>query len=648
MMDIENFLKNVKIRDLKKRITKSTRTEEVLFVSTETKKEKRKGKNKIILVEYGFLLNKKEGTLEYSGKTTYRKNPNTVNTVKGDGKKSSRPVGSYQTYYGYENIRDVYGITDADMEREKRFFGDKSDRSRFHEEIKEERSEKSAKRREEKRAEAYKEAMKGLREISDPMSDWLLDGMWEHKAVSIKGEDHAICTSCNKKIPLLKKRISTCPSCGKALKKCTVKYRYNMRKSQYAVIFQTAKDRVFVRFIKSSRYPYGDRFEYYGDERERFVITKDGILPWSSNNWSGEWSEGYGGGLMSSPFSGNGRVYMKNLHAACEKIKELRPETKYLPLEDMIKYLDGSTKRIGNLIQSLRMPSNEWLYKSGFYKLFKENLNDWSLNGLLVELGAKNLPDYLRIDRQTYRKLLPVKEDVTFGILSKARQFPKESAEAWKLMEKYPCDWESVLKCTTVHKAVRYLTENKQNPQTFSDYLAMSMEKGEMDRKNTAIVFPKHLVEEHDRLVEWHEAHEDEVKLLKLKKEAEAADKALERLGDSLNFTDEKMGLSVVTPKKGEEIINEGTNLHNCLKTSTYVKRISEGETNVVFIRKTTNLKKAFLAMEITNGKIVQALGFANTLPDESVLKFIKKYAAIKNLSVSNMNAYAIRVANMA
>lgn len=87
----------------------------------------------------------------------------------------------------------------------------------------------------------------------------------------------------------------------------------------------------------------------------------------------------------------------------------------------------------------------------------------------------------------------------------------------------------------------------------------------------------------------------------------------------------------VIAPKNPTELAAEGTKLHHCV--SSYIKRVAEGSTNIVFIRKVEEPDVPFFTVEIDNDNIIQQVhGFgnrnANTEPnmEEFVALWAKKH----------------------
>lgn len=95
----------------------------------------------------------------------------------------------------------------------------------------------------------------------------------------------------------------------------------------------------------------------------------------------------------------------------------------------------------------------------------------------------------------------------------------------------------------------------------------------------------------------------------------------------------------VVAPIKPSDLAKEGITLHHCVRS--YIDRVADGRTNIMFIRKADNLDEPFFTVEVSNnGTIEQVHGFANcnanTNPD--LVKFLSEWAKACKLQTHNYN----------
>jgi len=95
----------------------------------------------------------------------------------------------------------------------------------------------------------------------------------------------------------------------------------------------------------------------------------------------------------------------------------------------------------------------------------------------------------------------------------------------------------------------------------------------------------------------------------------------------------------VVAPKTSDDLANEGTRLHHCVRS--YIERVARGETNIMFIRKKEEPCEPFFTVEISNeGVIEQVHGFGNRNADTEpgMVAFIQKWVKKKSLKTHSMN----------
>ena len=95
----------------------------------------------------------------------------------------------------------------------------------------------------------------------------------------------------------------------------------------------------------------------------------------------------------------------------------------------------------------------------------------------------------------------------------------------------------------------------------------------------------------------------------------------------------------VIAPKLPADLAAEGITLHHCVKS--YIERVANGVTNIVFIREKDKIKDPFFTVEISNGgSIEQVHGFCNRNADTEpgLEDFVKEWAKEKKLKTTNFN----------
>lgn len=90
----------------------------------------------------------------------------------------------------------------------------------------------------------------------------------------------------------------------------------------------------------------------------------------------------------------------------------------------------------------------------------------------------------------------------------------------------------------------------------------------------------------------------------------------------------------MVAPKESDELAKEGAKLHHCVKS--FIDRVNEGKTNVLFLRDKELPEDSLVTVEITNdNRIVQVEGLMRRGPSILESKFLKNYAEVKGLTLA-------------
>ena len=86
------------------------------------------------------------------------------------------------------------------------------------------------------------------------------------------------------------------------------------------------------------------------------------------------------------------------------------------------------------------------------------------------------------------------------------------------------------------------------------------------------------------------------------------------------NFGDYK----IIYPEKVQDIKDEAINMNHCV--ASYIDKIIEGKTNVLFLRKKDSLDKSLVTLEVAGNKILQARRSFNFEPSSEEKSIIGKY----------------------
>ena len=165
----------------------------------------------------------------------------------------------------------------------------------------------------------------------------------------------------------------------------------------------------------------------------------------------------------------------------------------------------------------------------------------------------------------------------------------------------------------------------------YKDYLHMTSLmpdihfKPQFDVKNAA----EEITQMHDIVTQVYNAK-------KFEYQREAFAKAVGRVH---KYEYKNSDYSVVSPISPEDLANEGLKLCHCVKS--YINKVIEGKTNIMFIRKNTEPDESFFTVEISNGGTIEQIhGFRNrnldTEPD--LIPFVKEWVKAVKIKEGNFN----------
>ena len=281
----------------------------------------------------------------------------------------------------------------------------------------------------------------------------------------------------------------------------------------------------------------------------------------------------------------------------------------------------------------------EYLLRGRYFNIAKEVI-EWGIWREALEClnaQAETLHELLRLDKQRANRLRNMNGNVKtlLALQFEERTGQKISQENLAFIDKYKIDIE-VLQIQrtglTVNKAINFFRRQmglgnsyQHTRQTYSDYLDMAAEKG-MDLHDD-------IVRVNARMLEFHQRYVDEKNREKNKKRAEELNKKFKNIKknyennrEMYDFETEEYIFKVASCV--EEIIQEGQRLHHCVAASdTYFKRMDEGISFIVFMRKKSEPKKSYYTIEIKDTKILQAYAAYDRQPDyQSVKKELNKW----------------------
>lgn len=146
------------------------------------------------------------------------------------------------------------------------------------------------------------------------------------------------------------------------------------------------------------------------------------------------------------------------------------------------------------------------------------------------------------------------------------------------------------------------------------DYIRDGEELG-MDTRQAHVAFPADL----------HSAHEKTMRKVKLK-QSEATNRLIEARVAILEVFTYVDGQFLIRPAKSVlELFDEGKALNHCV--GGYADGYASGSRDLFVVRRTSDPNTPFCTVEVVKGKIVQARGYKNSIPDSKVSAFLKRFA---------------------
>ena len=397
------------------------------------------------------------------------------------------------------------------------------------------------------------------------------------------------------------------------------KYNLIMLQNKYAEnfsIFLTNGRELFVRcFHKYS----GKKVVI---ERQRYVFAKDGAVRYGESYDEKEkrWVWRIRRDFREPVFFVNNLGYHDERYRVLNTEAIASSDMKYFPIKNTSLFIEW-------LRLFCRHPNVEYLIKTGYKHLIREKCTGYWGNrnyletSCLINWKSNNLLKMLGLNRTEFN-LLQGNEERYENYMSWRRVYPKASPqEIMRLVRVMGAEQGTAASLTTytgktIFRITAYLEENNVTKWNYRDYLNQCRKLG-YDLHDTAICFPHNFNAMHTRLSEIIKYEENE------KKKQELISRLPERKKFEFLYND----LMLIQPKSMEEIIREGRILHHCV--GGYAERHAEGDTNIFFIRKSSDPETPYFTIEVSNEfHIRQCHGYKNDVngrPSE-IDRFVEQY----------------------
>jgi len=426
-----------------------------------------------------------------------------------------------------------------------------------------------------------------------------------------------------------------CPYCDKDIVcKSEGMSREKLVSLQWSVLVQKYKDEVVVRYFRHTK-------DFRKDYRNPAVCTKE----MHRTVHTSEGSEGYMWDSFKNTDEYRWCEYREKSYIRGYPSEMFVPRSTVLYRSNLEEVTAGTCMRYSaadifadNIAADLqnpwcmdlyfdeyrKIPYIEKFLKIGFYKMTKEILTEV----FVPEFQNKNsVVETLMIDRVKFKMLMNTK-DPSLTDLKILRYADKIREEDFiKLRDKYNYNkYIDLMNYTSLYKIEKYFTKNNFDRNSISDYFDYVKWLGELgyDMRNEFNLYPKVFKEAHDRKMEEYKIFIDRREREKRLRVSRIIEKMKTDRDNIPVFNMSYKGMFIRLPANADEIRKEGEQLHHCV--GTYVNRVANGETVILFIRKKDNPDKSWFTLE-WQGKIIQCRGKNNCSMTEEVREFTEIFS---------------------
>lgn len=451
------------------------------------------------------------------------------------------------------------------------------------------------------------------------------------------------CAHCGTEVPLDGKQRHNgrgkCPACGSRIWYKSKGRKSWMRDEKQVVYLQKTTDGFLMRYFGARKESglTGERYRSW----EVALGTYDGRYTWydyhmkSGYTGYGFWTDVKMGGMIG--WKTKGYLYTRNVRAVLKGTKFQyaplaeweRHERKELPIGEFLERFEGE-------------PFLEFFVKVGLFRLtweYVESCRQWGING-------NNPQGVLEINKQRINRL--ARMDGGIGMLEWLRYEEKAGIRiadvtlAW--LEEQDV---SVFGCGgileelgSVERMVNYMKKQEIRPREvagiWSDYLRMARAEG-LDTTDDIVRLPKDLKRRHDELAEIGNRREEERREKERRRAYAKMDRQIrKRMPQAERYRWENGKYMVIPAKKCGELVEEGRTLHHCVGSGDqYMRRMAEGRTWILFLRRKGESEKPYYTIEIDmeSDEILQWYSEFDRKPDgkairkvlDTFLKSVKK-----------------------
>lgn len=412
-----------------------------------------------------------------------------------------------------------------------------------------------------------------------------------------------------------------CPSCKSKVVFKALGRAKSVIDTKQAIYLQKTEEGFLTRYIKvkKSSSIHGESYNSY----DVVLGTWNGKKTWydycmiSGLNGDVYWSDSKP--LNMNSWKATGFLYTRNVRQTLKNTP-----WKYAPLTEWMKKKGSEIPFCDFMVKYQTSPFLEFFIKAGLYRLTEDYVQ------MHQTWVGKNPKEILGISKQRINRLIQM--DGGSIALEWLQYEEKKNIKLPDEVIKYLQENNvGISRCKTVLDAlgsavrmVNYMKKQEVPPAelavTWSDYLRMAKAEG-MDITDDIVRFPKNLKQRHDELVKRSEQRADEKRL---EKYADLDRQIAERIPEIKRYFWENEKYMIVPAAKCEELMIEGRTLHHCVgRDDNYMKKMADGISWILFLRKKEDLEKAYYTIEISllDDHIIQFYSEFDRQPDRETIQ---------------------------
>lgn len=510
-------------------------------------------------------------------------------------------------------------------------------------------------RRETNREKRFREMLERVPDVPEGFEKWAEGSFKDHSIFYLpyrrKKETIGICSGCGKtaaysKGELKGGRTVNCRVCGceaLAIREKGDRFLSVRRESKTMGTLQVCEDGILQRAYEVVRWSDkdGERIDIEEFGRKYIQLQKNGKIRTVKHyrKCSGFSCEGY---WDDRDFWG-----MRHYNIDCRDIypgnvtAEMFRDTAYRYSGAELIVRDGIKMDIANYLETyMKYPEIEVLVKMGLYKIacewyYMKDVFCWIRGGVkpwkAMGISKEQLNRLIRTNGGLYAlQALQLEKGEKVQIDDELLRWFDEAQISKDTLA-------MILRYTTPRKAANYIEkqhmylvypERKKRAEYWADYISMAS-YAKYDLQSSLLLMPKDLKKAHDELVKLGL----NIEMIRRENEMLQAFPNLRERFDSLQkYNYENGKYAIVAPKGVCDVIAEGRALGHCLDNSTrYFERIAQGESFILFLRRSDEPDKPYCSLEVQPGGTIrqrQGTG-AEPLKDKEALQWLRSWQKV-------------------